>query len=231
MKIALAVLLCAGAALADEVRPDTTGFYPLWENTGHIEKSGDARLGTTGAQVGLGDFAHAGVLPINFIYRSPNGYVKFAALRTERWSVAVQAGGFRLLPGASSASFSPMYSSRLDNKDFGIVLIPISVSASAEIAPWLELHQTITALGMLTAGPLVNGVTPGYSAVAELNPKGRHAISLHAGEVGFWAHDLAIAGASYRYRNSWLEVRLGYFYRLTKSGGQNAPLLALGVLL
>jgi hypothetical protein len=40
-----------------------------------------------------------------------------------------------------------------------------------------------------------------------------------------------VAGASYRYRNSWMELRLGYFYRFGKSGGQSAPLAAIGVLL
>ena len=80
-------------------------------------------------------------------------------------------------------------------------------------------------------GSLRTAVTAGYSAVAELNPHGRHALSLHGGEVGFWAHDLAVAGASYRYRNGWMELRLGYFYRFSKSGGQSAPLAAFGVLL
>ena len=224
-------LLCAGSALAQELRHDTTGFYPVWENTGYVERSGDARLGTTGAQVGLGDVAHAGVQPLNFIYRSPNGYLKFALFRSERWHVAVQGGGYRLLEGASRASFTPMYSSRIDNPDFAILLIPLSVSVSAEIAPWLEVHQTLTALGVISSGPIRNGITPGFSTVAELNPHGRHAISLHGGEVGFWAHDLAVAGASYRYRNSWMELRLGYFYRFGKSGGQSAPLAAFGVLL
>jgi hypothetical protein len=225
------ILLCTGSAVAQELRHDTTGFYPIWENTGYVERSGDVRLGTTGAQVGLGEIAHAGVQPLNFIYRSPNAYLKFALFSSARWHVAIQGGGYRLLAGASRASFSPMYSSRIDNVDFALTLIPVSVSASLEVASWLELHQTLTAMAVLSPGPVRNGITPGYSAVAELNPHGRHAISLHAGEVGFWAHDLTVAGASYRYRNSWMEFRLGYFYRFGKSGGQSAPLAAFGILL
>jgi hypothetical protein len=225
------LLLCAGSALGQELRADTTGFYPIWENTGHVEKSGDVRLGTTGAQVGLAGVVHVGVQPLNFVYRSPNGYLKVALLDTGKWRFALQAGGYRLLPGASRASFSPMYSARIDNPDFAITLVPVSLSASVEMAPWLEVHQTLTAMGVIASPQLRTTVTPGYSAVAELNPRGRHALTLHGGEVGFWAHDLAVAGASYRYRNNWLEFRLGYFYRFTKSGVQGAPLAALGILL
>jgi hypothetical protein len=227
----LSAALCGLPAFADGLRGDTTGFYPIWENTGHVEEAGDVRLGTMGAQVGVGGIAHAGVQPVNFIYRAPNAYLKVQILRAGRWRVAAQAGGMRLMQGASRSFFSPMYSTRLDNPDFGITLVPVSVSASAEVASWLEIHQTLTGLGVVTGGPLRNGVTPGYSAVAELNPRGRHALSLHLGETGAWAHDLAVAGASYRYRNGWMEFRLGYFYRFTKAGVQAAPLVGLGVLL
>src|SRR5947207_2761640 len=210
----LAAALCAaGPALADGLRADTTGFYPMWENTGHVERAGDLRIGSTGAQVGIAGLAHAGVQPINFIFRSPNAYAKVALFRSARWSIAAQAGGYRLLPGASEAFFSPMYSTRFVNRDYGVTLVPVAVSASAEIASWLELHQTFTALGTFNSGPLRNGITPGYSAVAELNPHGRHAISLHAADTGLWQEDIAFAGASYRYRNGWMEARLGYFYR------------------
>ena len=67
--------------------------------------------------------------------------------------------------------------------------------------------------------------------VVGLNPHGRHGVTLHAADVGLWDHDLAIAGASYRYRNGWMELRLGYFYRFTKSGTQGAPIAGFGVLL
>jgi hypothetical protein len=217
--------------VAPETRLDTTGFYPIWENTGHVEKPGDVRVGTTGAQVGLGRIGHVGVQPINFIYRSPNAYLKVALAESARWNLAAQVGVFRLLAGASRAFFSPMYASRLDNSDFALTLVPLSFCVSGGIGQWMELHQTLTGLVLLTSGPLRNRVTPGYSAVAELNPHGRHGLSLHAGETGFWAHDLAIVGASYRYRNTWMEFRLGYFYRFTKTGSQAAPLASFGLLL
>ena len=224
-------LLSGGAALGEELRRDTTGFQPLWENTGYVEESGEVRLGTTGAQVGLAGRAHAGVQPLNFAYRSPNAYLKLALPGSARWHLAVQAGAYRLLEGASRSSFSPMYSSRIDNPDFAVTLLPASFSASVLLFPWLELHQTLTGLGILAAGPLKGGVTPGYAAVAELNPRGRHSLSLHAEDAGLWTRDLAAAGASYRYRNGWMEFRLGYFYRFTRAGRQAAPLAALAVLL
>jgi hypothetical protein len=218
-------------AAAQELRLDTTGFYPVWENTGHVERSGDFRLGTTGTQFGIADVAHVGLQPINFIYRSPNAYAKVEVFHDARWSVAAQAGAYRLMSGAARAFFSPMYSTRLDNPDFGITLAPISLSGSYEAARWLEIHQTITALGVYSNGSVQSGVTGGYSVVAELNPHGRHGLSFHAADAGILTRDLTLAGASYRYRNSWMELRCGYFYRATSTGVQATPLVALGVLL
>jgi hypothetical protein len=216
---------------AEELRRDTTGLYPIWESTGHIEQDAAVRFGTTGVQVGIRGVAHVGVQPVNFIARSPNGYFKASLFASERWRLAGQVSAYRLLDGASSAFFSPMFSSRLDNRDYKATLLPVSLAASVEVARWLEVHQTLTGLAVVAPGHLRTRVTPGYSVVAELNPRARHGISLHAAEVGFWAHDLTIAGASYRYRNGWMELRLGYFYRFSKSGSQAAPLVAFGVLL
>ncbi len=218
----LFVALLAAAVRAEpdpeELRRDTTGLYPIWESTGHVERGGDIRIGSTGAQVGILDVAHVGIQPINFIYRSPNAFLKVALFASERWRIAAQVGGYRLLDSASHALFSPMYSSRLDNTGFGVTLVPVSLSASVEVARWLEIHQTLTGLGVYAPDHL-------HTAGA------RHGITLHASEVGFWAHDMAIAGASYRYRNGWTELRLGYFYRFGKSGVQASPLASLGVLL
>lgn len=227
------VFALAGAAVADpaELRPDTTGFYPMWENTAHVERSGELRLGSTGAQLGVGGFAHVGVQPINFIYRSPNAYAKGELFHAGRWTVATQIAGYRLMNGAGLSFFSPMYSSRIDNRDFAITLAPVSLIASVEIASWLELHQTLTSLFVYSSGPVKSGVTGGYSIMAEINPHGRHGLCFHAADAGFLVHDLALAGASYRYRNTWLELRLGYFYRVTRDGAQATPLAALGVLL
>ena len=227
----LAAAVALPAAAEPELRRDTTGFYPIWEGTGHVEKGGDVSLGTTGAQVGIGDVAHAGVQPLRFIVRSPNGYLKFALPRWGGWTISAQVAAYRLLDGASRGLFSPMYSSRLDNPDFSATVVPVSLSASVEPFRWLEVHQTLTALGVAAPGHLRTTLTPGYSIVAEVNPRGRHGISFHATEVGLWAHDMTIAGGSYRYRNTWMELRLGYFYRFTKSGVQGTPLAAFGVLL
>ena len=225
------LLVISGAAVAEELRPDTTGFYPMWENTGHVEHAADVHVGSTGAQVGIADVAHVGIQPINFIYRSPNAYAKVELYRSGRWSIAAQAAGYRLLSGAGLAFFSPMYSTRIDNRDFGITLAPVSLSASWEVAKWLEVHQTLTSLFVYSNGPVKSGVTGGYSLMVELNPHGRHGLCFHAADAGFVVHDLGLAGASYRYRNGWLELRLGYFYRATPAGVQATPLAALGVLL
>lgn len=223
--------LMATAATAEELRQDTTGLYPMWESTGYVENAGDVRLGTNGAQVGIGGAVQVGTQPINLVERVPNAYFKVALGSTERWHIAAQAGGYQLLPGASRDLFSPMYSSRLDNPDFSVTVVPISMAASVEVARWLSFHNTVTALGVLSSARLKTSVTPGASVVAELNPHGRHGLTLNLAEVGFWAHDMSIAGASYRYRCTWLEMRVGYFYRFTKSGAQASPIASLAVLL
>jgi hypothetical protein len=221
----------AWSAAAEELRADTTGFYPLWENTAWVEKNGDVRVGTTGMQAGIGDVLHVGTQPINLAYRAPNLYAKLALPSAGRWRFATQVGAQHLLAGASRAFFSPMYSSRLDNPDFALTLLPISGTATVMLGERVEIHQTLTALGVFSGGPIRNSVTGGYSVVAEFNSRGRHGISLHAAEVGFTRRDLTIVGAAYRYRNTWLELRLGYFYRFSKAGSQAAPLMSLGVLL
>jgi hypothetical protein len=228
--LTLAATVAAGAK-AEELRLDTTGLYPIWESTGHVEEGGSVRVSTTGAQVGIRDLAHVGVLPLYFIDRTPNGYVKVVLPAPQGWHVAAQVGAYRLLEGASHAFFSPMFSSRLDNTDFAVNLIPVSVSASYDVTRWLEIHQTLTSLAVLAPGHLESRVTPGYSVAAEINPRGRHGLTLHAMDVGIWTKELAVAGASYRYRNGWAELRLGYFYRFTSAGVQASPLASFGVLL
>src|SRR5438067_13765598 len=92
------VLLAAGAAAAeDEFRRDTTGLYPIWENTGHIEKGVDVRIGTTGGRVGIFDVAHVGGQPSSFIYRTLSGYLKVSRASAGGWRLAGQAGALRRL--------------------------------------------------------------------------------------------------------------------------------------
>src|SRR5205814_10525125 len=104
--------------------------------------------------------------PMTFVERTLNGYHKVALRSARKWRFAAQTGAFRLLDAASRALFSPMYSSRLDNMGFGVTLVPVAVSASVEVARWLEVHQTLTGLGVYAPGHLRTGVTPGYSVVA-----------------------------------------------------------------
>jgi hypothetical protein len=217
---------------ADGIRPSTEGFYPLWENTGFVEKAREIYLGTNGAHFGIEDVAHVGVQPINFAYRAPNGYVKFSLLQRGRWHVSGQVGGFYLMNEASRAFLSPMYTSRLDNPDFSVTLIPVSLTATLEVSDWMQLHQTATTLGVFCpSGQIENSAYLGYTAVAELLAKRRHSVLLHAGEVGFWNHDFSLLGTSYRYHNSWMDFQVGYFYRFRQDGNQSAPMISLGFLI
>src|SRR4051794_12384206 len=102
----------AGAAFAEELRHDTTGFYPMWEATGYVEEAGDVRVSTTGLQVGTPLGVHVGVQPVSLIERTPNAYFKVALPSPDGWHFTAQAGGYHLLAGAGGALFSPMYSTR-----------------------------------------------------------------------------------------------------------------------
>ena len=136
------------AASAEELRQDTTGFYPMWETTGYVENAGDVRVSTTGMQVGVPGGMHFGVQPVSFIERTPNAYAKVALPAPEGWHFAAQAAGYRLLAGAGGALFSPMYTTRLDNHGFDAIFAPLSFAASKDIASWLEVHQTVTLLAI-----------------------------------------------------------------------------------
>lgn len=221
------------SAHGDEVRPSTTGFYPIWENTGFVEKHREIYLGTNGAHFGILDRAHIGVQPIHFLYRAPNGYAKFSLLDRGRWHLSAQAGALYLMNEASRAFLSPMYASRLDNPDFAVLLTPVTASATHEVSDWMQLHQSATLLGVISANgtPLANEAYLGYTVVGELLAKRRHSVRLHASEVGFWKHDFAMLGTSYRYHNSWFEFQMGYFYRFRAVGNQSSPMIALGFLM
>jgi hypothetical protein len=216
----------------DGVRSSTEGFYPIWENTGFVERHREMYIGTNGAHYGIANVAQVGVEPVNFIYRSPNGYAKFALFNRGNWHVAEQVGGYYLMTEASRAFFSPMYASRLDNPDFSVVLLPVSTTATLEVSDWMQIHQTATVLGVYSnSGQLDNTAFFGYSVVAELLARARHSVLVHAGEVGFWNHDFGMTGVSYRYHNTWMDFQLGYFYRFRQDGTQTAPLVSFGILI
>ncbi|MGK5084387.1 hypothetical protein WDW37_13915 [Bdellovibrionota bacterium FG-1] len=226
------LVLAAFSLITTAAGAATEGFYPLWETTAHIEKHREAYIGTNGAHYGILDVAQVGVQPVNFIYRSPNVYGKISLGQRGQWSFATQLGAYYLMSESSRAYFSPMYSSRLDNPDFSIVLFPVSLSASLEVSDWFDLSQTVTGLNVYSPqGALQNMTYFGYSAVGEFKTHSHHSMLLHASEVGFWNHDFSLLGISYRYHNSWMEFRIGYFYRLRTEGAQTAPLIGLGFVI
>jgi len=205
-----------------------TGFYPIWENTGFIQKHRELFAGTNHLQFGIKNGAQIGLLPVQYMYRTPNLYGKFALYEKGPWHLATQIGLLDLLPGASKAYFSPMFTSRLDNPDFSLFLIPVSLSATLEVADWLDLHQTLTSLSTFTSGPLDNETNFGLSLVAEIKGLSQHSLLFHWANVGLWRPDLTILGTSYRFQGEIVEFRLGYFYRFQKSGLQSSPMVSLG---
>ena len=219
-----------GSASSDtsEVHPDPTGFYPIWESTGFVLPHRKIHLATNGAEFGINNIGQIGVQPISFLYRSPNINAKFQLLKKGPVSLATQVGATFLLAQASRAFLSPMYSSRLDNPDFSITLVPVSLTSTIQIADWLQVHQSLTGLSIFGQGPVKTEMQLGYSAVAEFMALARHSVLLHAAEVGIGNHDFSLLGASYRYQNNWFEFRLGYFYRMRTVGTQASPLIAFG---
>jgi hypothetical protein len=220
-------------SFSEPLRATATGFYPIWENTGFVEsKTGNAFLGTYSGHVGLAGKVNVGIQPIFFAYRAPNGYIKAQLWESELFSVAGQVGLFHLLTGASRSSFSPMFTTRLDNPDYTVTLLPVSVSATLKLNDLADIHSTITGMGIFGSDDrLKKEAFFAYSLQVELLPKSRHALVFHWTDVGLWHHDLTVLGASYRYRNTWFEGRLGYFYRLRDLGNQNGPLIGFGFLL
>ncbi|MGK5089602.1 hypothetical protein WDW86_18780 [Bdellovibrionota bacterium FG-2] len=224
--------LSSTLALANEgPTQTTTGFYPIWENTGLTEKHREGYLGTNDAHIGIKDIAQVGVQPLGLMYRTPNAYTKLRIFETSTWHLSAQLGASWLMKGASRSFFSPMYTSRLDNPDFSVVIIPASVSATHDIADWLVVHQSLTALTLHTTGSLANEMYPGYSLSSEFRAKTYHSLSIHVGEVGIWKHDFSYLGGSYRFSNSWAEFKIGYFYRIRPDSLQASPLVSLGFYL
>lgn len=233
MRLALGLLLFSLPVFSDtsDLRASTTGFYPLWENTAFVEKGGDAFFGTYSGHVGILGRANIGVAPIHFAYRTPNVFVKSRIWNNDSFFVSGQVGAYYLLERASRSSMSPDYTSRLDNPDFTMTLLPISLATTYRLDDWIDLHQTVTSLWITSSGPVDNQMSLSYSFVAELLPVGRHSLNFHWTDVGLWNHDNTILGTSYRYRNTWVEFRLGYFYRIRRLGNQSGPLIGLGFLL
>jgi hypothetical protein len=208
-----------------------TPLYPLWEGTGRVLAHRRLYLGSSHLELGLLDRVQVGVHPVSFLFRTPNVHAKLRLLERGPLSVAAQAELNVFLPGASEAFVSSNYVSRLDNTGLTVTVVPVGVAATYAVSPWLYLHATGTLAGIFDNGPLQERVVPGLTLVAEALALQHHSLFAHLGEVGFWEHDQAVVGLSYRYHRGWFEARLGYVYRFMKDGSQGSPLLALGAFL
>jgi len=233
--VGLFVFLHAGSRLsasAQELLPRgaPNGLYPLWETPGYVLSHRQIVLGTSHAQFGILDRLHLGVSPVEMLYRVPNGHLKVSLYKNPSIHVALQLGVFAILAGADESFFSSNYTSRLANPDHPLFAIPLSVATSWPIAPWLNLHNTLTLLTVLAEAPIQNDVTVGDFVSAELVAARHHSFFLHAGEIGFWEHDLAVLGVSYRLLVGWFEARVGYFMRFSAEGMQSNPSLSLAAI-
>ena len=207
-----------------------SGLYPLWESSGFVLAPAQARLGINTTSIGVWRTLQLGTSPSAFVFRVPNLWAKVGVYSKDGLHLALQAGAFGVLAGASKSFLSPQYASRLNNPDALVMVVPVSFAASWEVTPWLRLHNTVTAMGVFSK-KLRSDVTVGDFLTAEFRAFQRHAVFLHTGEIGFWEHDQNVLGVSYRYNYHWFEVRLGYFYRFSKDGAQSAPLFDLGLVL
>ncbi len=221
---------------AAEVEPDNpfdhaaNGIYPLWENNGHLLPHRRALIGSSNVLFGIGGVVQLGVAPTSLVMRTPNFQLKVPLYRDDRVLLAGQLGTYVLMPGADSAFASSRYTSRIYNPDHTIVVAPLSVAATIKVASWLQLHPSVTALGVF-GSKVRSEVTPGAFVTAELLALENHSLLLHGGEIGMWDHDQYIFGASYRLNWQWLEARAGYFYRISPDGMQGQPLVSAGLLL
>jgi hypothetical protein len=215
----------------EEPTSSLTALYPLWENTGHIVGHRRLFLGTSNAEFGLFDTVQIGVHPLFYLFRTLNLHGKVRLLSRDRLSVAAHAELLHFLPGASEAFISSNYVSRIDTRDVRLTVIPVGTSASYAVTPWFYLHGTATVAGIFDNGPFQERLVLGTTVVAEVLALRRHSLALHAGEVGFWNHDFATLGGSYRYRLDWFELKLGYFFRFLDDGRQGSPLVSLGAYL
>ena len=215
----------------EEPTSSLTALYPLWENTGHVLGHRRLFLGTSNAEFGLFDTVQVGVHPLFYLFRTLNVHGKVRLLSRDGLSVAAHAELLHFLPGASEAFISSNYVSRIDTRDVQLTVIPVGTSASYAVTSWFYLHGTATVAGIFDNGPFQERLVLGTTVVGEVLALRRHSLALHVGEVGFWNHDFATLGASYRYRLGWFELKLGYFFRFMDDGRQGSPLVSLGAYL
>jgi len=226
----LLALLTPAAELQDHSAFSKVGFYPLWENTGSVLGHRHALIGTDYFELGLGDRAQLGVRPQEFLFRTPNVHGKLQLFARGELEWSAQAEVLTLLSGATSVFTSSNIVSRLDNSRGALWVVPVGTTLSWFPADFAALHTTLTLMSVGgTAQPYYASV--GLSSVLELRALRYHGLNFHLAEIGFWRHDLFIAGVSYRLNLSWFGAQVGYFYRFSKDGSQASPLLSLGVTL
>lgn len=214
--------------LPASLNPSAVGFYPIWENSGSVLPHKGLFLGSNGAAFGINNSFQVGTNPLQFVYRTPNANLKYRILNQGRWQLAGQIGIYHLLEAASRAFLSPNFSSRIDNPDFSITMLPATFAATYHFANWMQIHQSATALTVFGTGNVLTETTFGYSVVAELMANARHSVSVHAQHVGITRRDFSLIGVGYHYQNTWFDFRAGYFYRFRQAGTQTVPLLSLG---
>jgi len=206
------------------------GMYPLWENTGYTLSFKQARLALFQSSVGIGPHLQLSIRPWSFAMRAPNIAFKYGVYNRGTLHFAVHAGLYVLLPNANNAFYSAQYAARIKNTDSTVMVVPLGSSLTWEATQWLRVHNTLTLLGVF-ADPYKDQITVGHFVRAEFKPTEHHSLFLHAGEVGFWAHDMFVTGLSYRFNYKAFNVGAGYFYRFSKDGAQGQPLFDIGIIL
>ncbi|MCL2315224.1 MAG: hypothetical protein FWC28_08255 [Proteobacteria bacterium] len=207
------------------------GLYPLWENTGNMLGHRRIFIGNNWLAVGFAHRFSLGLRPTSFFFRVPNFDFKALVYERAQLKVSMQLAPSLVLPGASTSFTTNNFVSRFDDNHHYLWLLPLSANASWQLLDELCLHASLTALGAFGKQVPNLQVTLGLTVFAEFMAWKYHSLMLHLGETGFWNHDLAMLGASYRFHWKWIEAQLGYFYRFSVNGNQGGFLIALGVLL
>jgi hypothetical protein len=231
--VGLCMCVFAGVAWAEEAplyTQNINGLYPVWDTTGYVLPCAAGRIGWSNVQFGIADIGQIGVHPVPFAFRTPNFQIKAKVFQKNKWHVAVQVSPLVFLRGASTSFASPQYASRLSNPDHTIVALPVQASATWEATKWFKLHNTLTVMGFFAGKPFKNSASVGHFVTAQFVAHRSHDIFLHAAEIGFWKHDMAIVGASYRFHHKWFEAKVGYFYRMSKDGSVGSPLFDIGAM-
>ncbi len=210
----------------------TSGFYPIWEDTGSLLEPADIQLASNGFRVRIPGDVQLGLQPTYYLHRAPNLEAKVSILKRAELQLALRQSVIVLFRNAQDRMITPVYASRLTNPNSNVVLAPASLHATWRPFSFLLVHGSATVLPMLSnEKDFENRAVGGLSAMVELPVVRGHSLLLHGGEVGLWDHDFAYLGASYRLNYAWFMMQLGFAYRLRPEGAQGSPLLSVGAYL